>query len=1326
MLKTTEIKKRLLSLLLCIVMLAGMLPVTALAAGGDTAPPSTTKVSANTPTALDNWTGVTADGDVFGGWLASDGMHYKGGETVNFASDTELTAAYGHVEVEKSLGEADTTAKGNTLRNDYAVTSTGAVDPATIGRALDFSGVTVNGASVGSNVTKIEFANVAALPEYDIMPSADDPYRAVIADDDAAYDDVLYAREVGESENNQVLAVLRGESTNGYTITVYGVGGVSAPVDSMGLFYNHEKRWDRLAQIDFTNFDTSNAVSMQNFLMECSALNSVDFSGFDTSNVVTMQGMLQNCAALTYVDASPLETGNVQSMRQMFYGCTHLETVDTTGWDTSKVNTMALMFQACSSLESLDASAWNTGNVETMQQMFYNCANLQSVNTTGWDTGNVTNMSHMFRNTLQLTKVEGIESWDVSKVTTFACMFYMDKGTSVFTGPLDLSDWNPVSAEYINHMFYNLQKLTELDVSNWKMPELYTADNFLASCYALSTLGIDGWDVPKLESIAMMFSNCHKLTKIDLSTWSNVNSIKYFYSSFGNARSAVSIKIPGWTVVADADEMDSDYDGYTVNLYCMFSGCSALETLDMSGWTVGGAGAGTPEDRYWKGDAIFQSVENLKTLNVSGWKIATGTPSDFFQPYINYYYIPQGAIWRNISSSDLSNVKIIADKWDLNNVELDLSSLFSGSGIQSLSGWTNIGGVTDMSNMFSGCTSLTDVDLSGEAAALANVQQMFNGCSSLTSANLTWTGITADVMNFNTTDMFKGCTARLEDSLKVADDAHGEAIRKALTGTSGISQQPESSEENQENDIANVPAQDVPLTDLEPVDDDASQSSNDVVDNGIDSSVDDIPVDNTVENPAYGLNADTRAAVIARADVATSTAGRLPENEVAPGDTITYKLTVKYVGDTGAKSGIISVTDSLPNGVTPVDGTIKISAVRYSNDATTGYKGGKVISTAFNGTEFTAQVDGLYAGTELDISFECTLSAVTPVNEPDGNYQYWDNTARFVQPEGPLTGDSNTLRLWYRDANTGGGGGGTTRYTITAEAENGGSISPSGAVRVSRGNDQTFRITASDGYEIADVLVDGESVGAVGSYIFENVRANHTIHVSFAASEEVPVADPDDTGVSGWLNIDDHISYLNGYADGTFRPDHNMTRAEVAQMFYNLLLDKDIVVTAAFSDVPADAWYSEAVKTLATLGMINGVGENRFEPDRAITRAEFTAIAMRFAHLPENGKNIFSDVTTSDWFYDVVVGSIQYGWINGYSDGTFRPHNTISRAEVTTITNRMLGRSADRAFVAEHLDELRTFSDVSISHWSYYAVVEATNAHDFVKNDSMENWTQLG
>lgn len=91
----------------------------------------------------------------------------------------------------------------------------------------------------------------------------------------------------------------------------------------------------------------------------------------------------------------------------------------------------------------------------------------------------------------------------------------------------------------------------------------------------------------------------------------------------------------------------------------------------------------------------------------------------------------------------------------------------------------------------------------------------------------------------------------------------------------------------------------------------------------------------------------------------------------------------------------------------------------------------------------------------------------------------------------------------------------------------------------------------------------------------------------------------------------------------------------------------------------------------------------------------------------------------------LLVGSIQYGWITGYSDGTFRPENTITRAEVTTIVNRMLGRSADRTFIAEHADELRSFSDVTTSHWSYYAVMEATNAHDFTKDNGVETWNGL-
>ncbi len=220
-------------------------------------------------------------------------------------------------------------------------------------------------------------------------------------------------------------------------------------------------------------------------------------------------------------------------------------------------------------------------------------------------------------------------------------------------------------------------------------------------------------------------------------------------------------------------------------------------------------------------------------------------------------------------------------------------------------------------------------------------------------------------------------------------------------------------------------------------------------------------------------------------------------------------------------------------------------------------------------------------------------------------------------------------------------------------------------------------------------------------------------------------ANPDDTGVSDWLNTKDHLAYLAGYPGGTFGPDQNMTRAEAAQMFYNLLLEKDVEITVEFEDVPADAWYAKPVNTLASLGILSGVGNGRFDPERSITRAEFTVIAMKFANTSGGGVNIFSDVNEDDWFYSAVVDSTQYGWINGYPDGTFRPEATISRAEVTVIVNHMLGRAADRPYVIAHEKELNTFGDVNRGHWGYFHIAEATNAHEYHTEDGTESWTGL-
>lgn len=218
--------------------------------------------------------------------------------------------------------------------------------------------------------------------------------------------------------------------------------------------------------------------------------------------------------------------------------------------------------------------------------------------------------------------------------------------------------------------------------------------------------------------------------------------------------------------------------------------------------------------------------------------------------------------------------------------------------------------------------------------------------------------------------------------------------------------------------------------------------------------------------------------------------------------------------------------------------------------------------------------------------------------------------------------------------------------------------------------------------------------------------------------------DPGQTGVSSLLNTTDHNAYLRGYSAVRFGPEDAMTRAQAAQLFYGLLKDREVPITVTFTDVPADAWYQNAVETLASLGIVSGVGDGRFIPDRPITRAEFLVIAMRFAAPPDGEAKSFSDVHEGDWFYDAVTDASRYGWIQGSADGSFGPYHLVTRAQATVIVNRMLGRSADRTFIDTHHD-LQSFQDVPPTHWAYYDICEAVNGHDYEKNGPQERWTAL-
>lgn len=209
------------------------------------------------------------------------------------------------------------------------------------------------------------------------------------------------------------------------------------------------------------------------------------------------------------------------------------------------------------------------------------------------------------------------------------------------------------------------------------------------------------------------------------------------------------------------------------------------------------------------------------------------------------------------------------------------------------------------------------------------------------------------------------------------------------------------------------------------------------------------------------------------------------------------------------------------------------------------------------------------------------------------------------------------------------------------------------------------------------------------------------------------------------LNTKDHYSYLIGYSDGTVRPNGRITRAEVATIFFRLLTDdarqRNWSSENNFSDVSADKWYNNAVSTLCHMGVLGGYSDGTFRPNAPITRAEFAKIAVSFSQA--NGSAVYSyftDVKTTDWFAPYVTTAKDSGLIEGYSDGSFKPENRITRAEACAIVNRVLGRkpSKNHMKISGRID----WPDCTTDDWFYEAIMEATNSHTYQMGKRVETW----
>lgn len=283
--------------------------------------------------------------------------------------------------------------------------------------------------------------------------------------------------------------------------------------------------------------------------------------------------------------------------------------------------------------------------------------------------------------------------------------------------------------------------------------------------------------------------------------------------------------------------------------------------------------------------------------------------------------------------------------------------------------------------------------------------------------------------------------------------------------------------------------------------------------------------------------------------------------------------------------------------------------------------------------------------------------------------------------------------------------------------------------------------------EIADVN-EGSEKFAIEVYSEENQNLETTdqgIQITVTSFSPFGLFWEEDSGSSGghtggggssrpsWptLNTEDHYSYIIGYSDGTLQPYGTITRGEVATIFFRLLTDDSREEWWSqvndYSDCNSDLWCNNAISTLSNMGIIDGFSDGTFRPYAKITRAQFAKIAVGFFETTrEDYQGYFTDVDIDAWYTEYVEAAARVGLIEGFNDGTFRPHTNITRAQACVIVNRALGRAPDEDRLLDE-DEMITWPDNNPDDWFYADMQEATNSHDYtwttVSGDKVENWT---
>lgn len=349
------------------------------------------------------------------------------------------------------------------------------------------------------------------------------------------------------------------------------------------------------------------------------------------------------------------------------------------------------------------------------------------------------------------------------------------------------------------------------------------------------------------------------------------------------------------------------------------------------------------------------------------------------------------------------------------------------------------------------------------------------------------------------------------------------------------------------------------------------------------------------------------------------------------------------------------------------------------------------------------QADGSVGGT-------LPASSVPAIMIPAAGYENaagsWDAVPN-IEPNGIV----DSVTYTYTFGQTHSGGSTSTKLTLHYESNGGTSYRDE---RYSSGTTVTLdKAPVRESYTFTGWYADKALTDKITNV---KMTSNKTVYAGWTA-----------TNVPDMLNGDDHYAYVVGYSDGTVRPNANISRAEVATIFFRLLKeevrDGNLTTENTFADVTDGQWHNKAISTMAKLGAVKGRNAEAFDPDAPITRAEFATICARFDKTQISTSSNFTDIS-GHWAEKYIERAATLGWIAGYSDGTFRPSNYITRAEAMTMINRVLCRVPQSA--DDLLNDMTVWPDNHPTDWYYLAVQEATNSHDFDrKGEVNEKWTKL-